>query len=149
MSKRREEDPRAVLGKRRMLHVSQEEPDGCFIACSAMVLNLTYKEVKARVPKPTVVSARARLKALRDLRALAGEYDLRVIDCTSPLVPRAGLRYVAGIPTDKTDWRHCIAIDEEGTAFDPMNRESRESWSSYSIKTLLEFFPERPNRRTR
>jgi hypothetical protein len=127
-----------------MQYVAQEHDLGCFIAATAMVLDLTYEEASQTVPlqdPANVVSSG--VLTLAQVMQLARAHGRIVVDQNPPLTVRAGFRYIAMIATPIPNVYHNLAIDETGIAFDPdpSNEDVRKPWSEYGVLGLLEFRP--------
>jgi hypothetical protein len=122
-----------------MQHVKQPSlEDGCFPACIAMLLDMTYNEVLETVPAQDVEEFQrtglnlAGLRAFDRFKQLAQERGRVTLEFPEGLEkPLVGYRYLFVLPTANPHRVHCVAIDETGVAFDPLDSDSREHWSKY------------------
>lgn len=122
-----------------MQHVKQpSREEGCFPACIAMLLDMTYNEVLETVPaqhreefERTGLNL-AGVRALDRFEQLAQERGRVVLSYPEAEKPLPGFRYLFVLNTDDPREVHCVAIDETGVAFDPLDSDSREHWSKYN-----------------
>jgi hypothetical protein len=132
-----------------MEYIAQRDELGCFIAAAAMVLDLTYEQVALTVPlqEASIIEQTGinflGLLALDRIEALALAQGKQIVDLNPPFPVRAGLRYLAMIPTEIYQVNHALAVDETGIAFnpDPRYEHVRSLWSEYFVLGLLEFRP--------
>ena len=60
-------------------------------------------------------------------------------DNSSVLAPKRGFRYFIGVRTGNPNLTHCLAIDENGTAFDPdPSKPETVNLSSYEVILIVE-----------
>jgi hypothetical protein len=130
-----------------MQYVAQEHPLGCFIACTAMVLEMSYRDVAAVVPlqewDELLESGRSTLgpKAVEQMLCLAQHQGVEVNDAKRPLQCVSGCRYILAVSKGDPQVLHAIAVDESGAAYDPNEASLNKNWLDYkgSTAAALEF----------
>ena len=119
-----------------MRYVAQQHPLGCFIAATAMVLDMTYEEVAACVPlQDNGIPSDPPIEEVINLAETRG---VAADDPEMPLTCQHGRRYILALRTGTKQF-HAIAVDETGAAFDPSNQGSRRLWAEYEPAAMLEF----------
>jgi len=131
-----------------MKYVAQEHPLGCFLAATAMVLDMTYEQVSEKVPlqdpkalQKTGINILG-LVALEEVEKLARSCNRAFAYPVPPFVCKAGFRYIGVLPIRKQE-THAVAIDESGVVFDPdSNALSGKNWAELVFSGgMLEFQP--------
>jgi len=99
--------------------IPQQHPLGCFIASTAMVLDMTYEDVAQTIPLQDQGGEEWWQPVLASLQALAAPRGKVVVDLEPPFIVQPGMRYLAQVPTNIPGFYHILAIDESGIAFNP------------------------------
>lgn len=97
--------------------VKQKDPNGCGIACVAMLSNQTYEYVRGvwldkcngkeeRIVTPTLGGGGLRATEIMDLLHLFG---VRIGPCVTPCIVLIG----------NHNWQHYVVVTEDGTIFNP------------------------------